>query len=131
MARLAATATIAVLANAVALIATSLVLEDVALDAEGFLIALAVFTITDMLVQPLIRQTAMKNAPAMLGSSALIATLVSLIVTVVLNDGMRITGAVTWVLATVMIWAVSLAAQLLLPLVIFKRVLSRASDARG
>ncbi len=131
MVRLAARATIAVLSNAVALIATSLVLEDMALDTEGFLIALAVFTITDMLVQPLIRQTAMKNAPAMLGSSALIATLVSLIVTVVLNDGMRITGAVTWVLATVMIWAVSLAAQLLLPLVIFKRVLSRTGDGRG
>ncbi len=129
MVRLAASATIAVLANAVALIATALILDDVALDAGGFIIALAVFTVTDMLVQPLIRQTAMKNAPALLGSSALIATLVSLIVTVVLDDGLRITGTVTWVLATVMIWAVSLAAQLLLPLVLFKKVLANRSNA--
>jgi putative membrane protein len=131
MVRLAARATVAVLANAVALIATSLILDDVALDTEGFVIAVVVFTVTEMLVQPLIRQTAMKSAPSLLGSSALIATLASLIVTVLLNDGMRITGGVTWVLATVMIWAVSLVAQLLLPLVIFKRVLSRTADSRG
>jgi len=30
----------------------------------------------------------------------------------------------TWVLATVLVWAISLAAQLLLPLVLFKKVLA-------
>ena len=102
MVRLAASAFIAVLGNAVALIVTSLILDDVALDAAGFFIALAVYTVAVLLMQPLVRQVALKNAPALLGSSALVATLVSLIVTVILTDGLRITGAVTWVMATVL-----------------------------
>jgi len=78
--------------------------------------------------EPLIRQIALKNVPAILGSSALIATLASLILTSVLTDGLRISGLTTWVLATVVVWAAALAANLLLPLVIFKRVLAEARD---
>jgi hypothetical protein len=46
----------------------------------------------------------------------------------VLTDGLRISGLTTWVLATVVVWAAALAANLLLPLVIFKRVLAEARD---
>lgn len=131
MIRLAARAVVTLLANAVALVATSLLLEDMALEVSGFLIAVVIFTVTAVLIEPLVRQIAVKNVPAILGSSALVATLVSLIVTVLVSDGMRISGLGTWVVATVLVWAIALAAGLLLPLVIFTRVLGEVSGSRA
>jgi putative membrane protein len=104
------------------------VLDDMSLDAAALVIAVLVFTGVAVLIEPLIRQTAVTSAPALLGSTALVATLVSLIVTVLVNDGLSISGTTTWVLATVIIWAVALATRMLLPLIIFKNVLS---DARN
>lgn len=127
MIRLAASATIALLADAVALIVTSLLLEDMALDVTGFVIAVLIFTGVGVLIEPLLRQIAVKNVPALLGSSSLIATLVSLVVTAIVSDGLRISGALTWVLATVLVWLIGLGGRLLLPLVLFKKVLARAS----
>lgn len=128
MIRILASAALSVLGNAVALIAASLLLPGVALEPAGFLTALVIFTITSVLIEPLLRQMALKSAPAILGSSALIATLVSLVVTTWLGDSLRIDGATDWILATIVVWAIGLAARLLLPLVLFKRVLAEAND---
>lgn len=131
MIRLAATAAIAVLANAVGLLVAAVVLDDMALDAVGFVTAVLLFTLTSVLVEPLLRQMALRNVPALLGGTALVATLVSLIVTVAIGDGLRISGVPTWVVATVVVWAVALAARLLLPLVIFKQVLAEGAARRS
>ncbi len=125
MIRLAASAVVALLADTVALVVASLVLDDMTLDVTGLVVAVLVFTVVGVLVEPLLRQMAVRNAPALLGSSSLIATLASLIVATVVSDGLRISGALTWVLATVLVWLVALAARFLLPLVIFKKVLAR------
>jgi len=70
---------------------------------------------------------AIENAPVLLGSSALISTLVGLIVT----DGLTIRGLDTWVSATVLVWALALVGRLLLPFVIFKTTLRRVSQNNG
>jgi uncharacterized membrane protein YvlD (DUF360 family) len=126
--RLAARAVISLLANAVGLLVAAQLLDDMELTVVGFVTASLIFTVVAVVSEPLIRQIALKNVPAILGSSALIATLASLVLTSVLTDGLRISGLTTWVLATVVVWAAALAANLLLPLVIFKRVLSEARD---
>jgi putative membrane protein len=126
--RLAARALISLLANAVGLVVAAQLLDDMSLSVAGFVTASLIFTVVAVVSEPLIRQIALKNVPAILGSSALIATLASLILTSVLTDGLRISGLTTWVLATVVVWAAALAANLLLPLVIFKRVLAEARD---
>lgn len=128
MIRLVATAVVSFLANAIALVVAAQILPDMALDVSGFLIAVGIFTLAAVLVEPLTRQVAIKSAPALLGSTALVATIVSLVTTAVLSDGLRISGLTTWVLATVIVWAVALAARLLLPLVIFKKVLAQRSS---
>ena len=128
MIRLAARALISLLANAVGLVVAAQLLDDMSLSVAGFVTASLIFTVVAVVSEPLIRQIALKNVPAILGSSALIATLASLILTSVLTDGLRISGLSTWVLATVVVWAAALAANLLLPLVIFKRVLAEARD---
>lgn len=128
MIRILASAALSLLGNAVALIAGSLLLAGMSLDPAGFLTALVIFTLTTVLIEPLLRQMALRSAPAILGSSALIATLVSLVVTAWLGDSLRIDGATDWILATIVVWAIGLAARLLLPLVLFKRVLAEAND---
>ena len=46
-------------------------------------------------------------------------------------DGLQNSGAMTWVFATVIVWAVALVARLLLPLVNFKQVLARSDMPPG
>ena len=60
----------------------------------------------------------------MLGSSALIATLIGLVVTVAVSDGLSISGALTWVLATVIVWAAALVAGLVLPAIFVKKAVT-------
>ena len=131
MIRFVALTVVALIANAIALIVTSLLLDDMALDTGGFLLAVILFTVIEVLIEPFFRQQAILKAPALLGSTALVATLVSLIATVAITDGLRISGALTWVLATILVWAISLAGELLLPLVMFKRVLAEARARRS
>jgi len=122
--RLLAVGVVALVANAVALLVGAIVLPNMTLNASGYLTAVLLFTLIAVLIEPLIRQSAMRSSPALLGSSSLVATLVSLILTAIIGDGLSISGLVTWVLATVVVWLVALGTRLLLPLIIFKRVLS-------
>ena len=130
MIRLVARATLNVLASAVALIVTALLLDDFSLDADGFIIALVVFTVTGLLIEPLLRQTAVRSAPALLGSTALISTLISLVVTAIVSDGLRISGLTTWIAATVLVWLIALAARFLLPFIIFRRTFQELRERR-
>ncbi|MDO1479304.1 phage holin family protein [Rhodococcus ruber] len=125
MVRLLASAVVALLANALALLVGAWVLPGMSLDGVTFVIAVALFTVTAMLVDPLLRQLAVTKTPALLGSSALVSTLVALIVTSLVSDGLQISGAATWILATVIVWAVALVARMLLPLVVFKKTLAQ------
>lgn len=131
MLRLLAAAAISLLSNALGLVIAANVLDDMAIGVGGFTIAVLIYTGITILVEPLLRQIALKNAPALLGSSSLIAVLISLVITVVISDSLTIDGLTTWVLATIIVWAVALAGRLLLPLVIFKKVLAENRDRRG
>lgn len=128
MIRLVARGVVNLIASAIALVIAATVLKDMSLDAGGWVIATLVFTGVAILVEPLVRQIALKNAPALLGSSALVATLVSLVVAAIVTDGLDISGTAGWVLATVVVWVVALAARLLLPLVIFRQILANRGD---
>ena len=109
------------IANALGLILAAWILDDMTLNASGFLLALLIFTIIEIVIQPLIVQMSMRHARALAGSSALLASFVALIITAWVSDGLQISGGTTWLLATVIIWAASLLLGILLPLVVFKR----------
>jgi putative membrane protein len=125
MLRLLAAGVVALLANALAIVVTAWALEDVRLDAVGFVLEVAIFTGVMLLLEPFLKKLALTHARALIGSTALMATLVALVVTVALTDGLRISGTGTWILATVLVWAIALVARLLLPLLIFKQTLAR------
>ena len=109
------------IANALGLILAAWILDDMTLNASGFLLALLIFTIIEIVIQPLIVQMSMRHARALAGSSALLASFVALVITAWVSDGLQISGSTTWLLATVIIWAASLLLGILLPLVVFKR----------
>jgi uncharacterized membrane protein (DUF2068 family) len=120
--RLVLSIALQLVANAIGIIVAAAILEDMSLDAGGFFIAVGVFTLISIVVSPMIRQAALRRSSAMLGSSALIVSLLALIGTVLLTDGMMISGVGTWVLAAVIVWLAGLVATALLPFVIFKRL---------
>ena len=115
---------IRLLANAVGLIVANLVLDDMELNASGFVIAVLIFTVAQVILQPLIVKIAMTNANALMGATALVTTLVGLIITDLVSDGLSITGFVTWCLATVIVWAAALIAGLILPLILVKKAVN-------
>lgn len=127
MIRLLARTAVNLIANAIGLWVASLILDDMSLTASGFIVAVLIFTGVELLVTPMIRQMALKQSSALLGSTALVATLVSLIVATIVTDGLDISGIGTWVLATVIVWAVSLVGVIVVPMFLFKQVLSERS----
>jgi uncharacterized membrane protein YvlD (DUF360 family) len=112
-------------ANAVGLLIAASVLDGMHLDATGFIVALVIFTVAVALLQPFLvnamrRQRASAGA---LGGVALIATLLSLIITDLLSDGLSINGVGTWLAATVIVWAASVLAAFVLPFLGLKKYL--------
>ena len=123
MIRLLVRTLIALVANAVGLIVAAIVLDDVHLDAASFVVAVVIFTGVFVLLQPFLAVNLRRMGPGMLGVVSLLATLVSLIVTDLLTDGLSISGVLTWILAALIVWLVALVATLLLPFLGLKKFL--------
>ena len=128
MIRLIVRTIVALVANAVGLIVAAAVLGDMELDVGGFVVAVVIFTIVFALLQPFLVVQLRRAGPAALGGVALVATLVSLIITDLLSDGFTIDGAVTWLLAAVIVWAAAVLAAFILPFLGLKRFLEERRD---
>lgn len=124
MVRLIASIVIELVASAVGLLVAAWLLPDFNLSTSGFLWAIGVFTAARLILAPLIFKLSFKHARALTGGIALVTTFVGLVVTTWLTTGLQITGASTWVIATLIVWLFGVVAILLLPLVIFKKALA-------
>lgn len=113
------------LANAVGLIVASLVFDGFEIDVTGFIIAVVVFTITAALMTPFLATSLRRGAASSkaLGGVALISTLIALVVTVIVSDGISIDGIGTWIGATVVVWLASLVALFIAPFLGLKKYL--------
>ena len=113
---------IQLLANALGLLVAAWILSpEMEVSGTAFLVAVLIFTVVYGLAQPFLTQMAVSKVPALRGGVALIATLVGLVVTAWVSDGLRIEGLSTWLLASLIVWVVSLIGTLLLPLVLVKK----------
>ena len=128
MIRLLVRTVLALLGNALGLWIASLVLDDMSISGAAFVLAVVIFTVLTVVLQPLITKVAMQNAPALQGSSALVTTLLALVITDLVSDGLSISGAITWVLATIIIWLVTMLAGVLLPMFLFQELLEDRRD---
>src|SRR6187431_2660615 len=100
--------------NAIGLFVASLLLDDVHLEADGFLIALIIFTVAELLIEPLIEKLFTQHAEKLRMLAALVTTFLALLVTDLISDGLDIEGAGTWILATVIVWLGTLLAGVVL-----------------
>lgn len=114
-------------ANAIGLLVASIALDKLVLGWRTFIIAVGIFTVIEVLAQPLIERGIKSKAEAFLGGAALLSTFVGLLVTALISDGIKITGVSTWALATVIVWVAALAAGAVLPVVL--RRLGGAADS--
>ena len=116
------------LANAIGLWVASLVLDGVDMNASGFITAVVIFTVAFALMSPFLASQFRKRQSAALGGVSLIATLVALIITTVISDGLTINGLGAWIAASVIVWAASLLAAFLLPFLGLKKYME---DSKG
>ncbi|MBZ5740250.1 phage holin family protein [Nocardioides mangrovi] len=116
------------LANALGLIVAAWALDDMTLTFGALIIAVVIFTVVYALAQPFLTQMAISRAPRLRGGVALVATLVALIITSLLTDNLSISGGLTWVEASVIVWLVSLIGAWLLPILIVKE---KVQEKRG
>jgi uncharacterized membrane protein YvlD (DUF360 family) len=121
--RLVVRTLIALAGNAIGLIAAAVLLDGVDIDATSFLVAVVIFTVVFAIIQPFLAVQLRRAGSAALGGVALIATLVSLIVTDLVSDGFSISGVGNWIAATVIVWVVSLLAVFILPFLGLKKYL--------
>lgn len=101
---------------AIGILVASLVLDDVEVQASGFVTVVVVYAIVQSILTPFTAKFAAKNASAFLGGTGLLAAFLALLVASMLGgDALSISGVGTWVAATVVIWLVTALATLVLP----------------
>ncbi len=106
--------------NAVGLILAAALLDDMSLDGVAFVVAVAIFTVATIVLDPLIARVADRYVEALSGVSSLIATAISLVVTSWISDGLSISGAVAWILATLIVWLTAAVLGLVLTRIFIK-----------
>jgi uncharacterized membrane protein YvlD (DUF360 family) len=123
MIRLLVRTLIAVAANAVGLIVASVVLDGFSINVASFIVAVVIFTIVFAVLTPFLAVQLRRLGNGAIGATALIATLVSLVVTDLLSDGFSISGVGTWIAAAVIVWLAALVAAFVLPFLGLKKFL--------
>jgi putative membrane protein len=108
------------LANAIGLIVAAVVLSGMTITGAAFVIAVLIFTVVEVVADPLVTKIALRSVPTLRGGVALVTTLLGLLITTWLSSGLRISGATTWVLATVIVWLAALLADVILPVFLVK-----------
>lgn len=96
----------------------------------GFFVVVGIFTLVKFIMAPLLFKLSFKYVRALNGGVALVTTLVGLMITTWLTDGLVITGIDTWILSTLIVWLCGVVAAITLPFFMFKQVLSNAKTNR-
>lgn len=120
MVRLLIRAVIFLGSAALGLLVASWLLEDVTVTTSGFVVTVVVFAIAQSVLSPFILKVTRRHAPAFLGGIGLLSTFVALLIASVTTSGLSISGATTWVVATLVVWLVTALATLALPLLLVR-----------
>ncbi len=124
MVRFLVNAAIFFISAAVGLAVAAWVLPDMTLSVSSFIISVVIFGVMQSVLSPFLFKVTANNAQAVVGGVGLFSTLVALIITEAISDGLQIDGFTTWVLAALIVWLTTMLAALLLPLLVFKKILA-------
>lgn len=122
MLRFLAAVVLRLLANAVGLALAAWLLDGFSVTTAGFVGVVILFTVIEVVLDPLVLKLSIQYAPVLRGGVALVTTLIGLIVVTIVSDGLVVEGATAWVVGTLIVWLGGVLAALLLPLFVFKSV---------
>lgn len=115
------------LANAIGLGVAAVLLPGFTINFLGFVVAVAIFSLIQSVLGPLITRIARNSFPQLMGGIALVTIFIGLFITELLIDGMQIGGIANWLAATLLVWIGSLIASVLLPMYVFTQLAKKKS----
>ncbi len=105
--------------NAIGLLLAAILLSEFAIRPISFIVVVIVFTLVQVVAEPLILKIGEKNMPALKGGIALVVTFVGLLVTDLVTNGLTIGGISNLLAATLLVWLGALVASVVLPIYVF------------
>lgn len=106
--------------SAIAIILAALILPRFSLHFGGLLAAVVVFTIAQSLLEGFVSKLVTKYTPAFAGLASLVSTWLALIIASMPFGGIRIHGFFTWIIAALVIWAITGLCAVLVPKYVLK-----------
>ena len=121
MVRVAKSAATYLIANAVGLLLSIIILPGFTIGPLAFIVAVLIFSVVQGVSAPLIKKISQKKIPQLMGGISLVTIFIGLWITSLLVSGMEIGGIANWLAATLLVWIGSLIAEILLPIYVFKQ----------
>jgi hypothetical protein len=132
MVRLLLSAALFLASAAIGLGAALLLVDEMSIDLTSFIFVVVIFAVLQSVLAPFMVRVAARNAPALLGGVGLITTVVSLLITTWVSDGLTIDGGIgPWLLASLVVWLVTMLATLLLPFLLAAFGVKALRENRG
>ncbi len=103
---------VAVVLDAVALWIASLLLDDMSINGISFIFAVVIFSVVQAASLPVARAMMKEYASRLAFLVSLIVTFVALLLADLLSDGLSIEGTLTWIWATLIVWAAGIVLEL-------------------
>ena len=100
-------------ASAIGLLLCALLLDDFDVSTVTFPFAVVIFGVVNLIVEPIVTFALVRWLRGAIGLIALVVNAFTLWVTDVLTTGIDVHGLDTYVLATILIWVVNVAVQLI------------------
>ena len=116
-----------VVAAVVALLIAAVLLDDFRIDKLAFPLVVGIFVLVILVARPALENLIEENLQWAASFVGLVAAFVSLLVTDLLSDDLEIEGFVTWILASLLVWASAVVADLL----VGRWLLRRLAGDRG
>ncbi len=115
-------------ANAIGLLVAVFLLPGFEISLLSFIVAVAIFSLVQTVLGPLVTKISFQNFPQLMGGIALVTISVGLLVTDFLMDGMEIGGISNWLAATLLVWLGSIVTSILLPIYVFTQLAQKSKS---
>jgi hypothetical protein len=113
---------------AVGLLVADAILDDMTVEAAGFVTVIVIFAVAQAILGPFIAMVVARNASAFLGGIGLVTTFIALLLAQTIGDALTIEGVGTWIAATVIVWLAALLAAIVLPFLGLRKFMEERRD---
>lgn len=106
--------------SAVAIMLAALILPRFSLHLGGLVTAVVVFTVAQSVLERIVAKLATKYTPTLAGLASLVSTWLALVIASMFFGGISIHGFFTWIIAALVIWAITGLCAVLVPKYVLK-----------